>query len=75
MVQIERRQNKFNLETEILFGMGRKHCGERGKCWLPAFSPFPTTFSKGFLPRFVKSQDLCGEGLIIQIIFGKGGKY
>ena len=27
------------------------------KCWLPAFYPFPTMFSKGFFPRFVKSQD------------------
>ena len=26
----------------------RKHCGKRRKCWLPAFSPFPTMFSKGF---------------------------
>ena len=26
---------------------------------LPAFSPFPTMFSKGFLLRVVKSQD-CG---------------
>ena len=23
----------------------RKHCGERRKCCLPAFSPFPTMFS------------------------------
>ena len=22
-----------------------KHCGKRRKCWLPAFSPFPTMFS------------------------------
>ena len=22
-----------------------KHCGKRRKCWLPAFSPFPTLFS------------------------------
>ena len=32
LVQIEsicRRQNKCNLKTEILFGMGRKHCGKR----------------------------------------------
>ena len=46
-VQIEsicRRQNKCNLKTEILFGIGRKHCGKRRKCWLPAFSPFPTMF-------------------------------
>ena len=28
--------------------MGKKHCGKRRKCWLPAFSPCPTMFSKGF---------------------------
>ena len=22
-----------------------KHCGKRRKCWLPAFSPFPSMFS------------------------------
>ena len=25
-----------------------QHYGKRRKCWLPAFSPFPTTFSKSF---------------------------
>ena len=53
------RQNKLNLQTEIHFGMGRKHCGKRRKCWLPAFSPFPTMFSKGFFLRVVKCRD-CG---------------
>ena len=42
---------------EIWFGMGGKHCGKRRKCWLPAFSPFPTMFSKGFFPRVIKSWD------------------
>ena len=37
--------------------MGRKHCGKRRKCWLPAFSPFPTMFSKGFFFRVLKSPD------------------
>ena len=36
------------MKTEIHFGMVRKHCGKRRKCWLPAFSPFPAMFSKGF---------------------------
>ena len=35
--------------------MGRKHCGKRRKCWLPAFSPFPTMFSKGVIVRVVKA--------------------
>ena len=32
----------------FLKGGGRKHCGKRRKCWLPAFSHFPTMFSKSF---------------------------
>ena len=32
----------FNNPKEEGFG---KHCGKRRKCWLPAFSPFPTVFS------------------------------
>ena len=58
-VQIEsicRRQDKYGVKTEIPFGMVSKRCGKRRKCWLPAFSPFPTTFSKGFLVRVVKSR-------------------
>ena len=60
LVQIQRicrQQNNCKLKTEILFGMGRKHCGKRRKCWLPAFSPFPTMFSKGFFLGVVKSRD------------------
>ena len=33
---------------EIHVGKGRKHCGNRGKCWLPKFSPFSTMFSTVF---------------------------
>ena len=46
----------YQLKTEILYGMGRKKCGKRRKCWLPTFSPFPTMFSKGFFFRVVKSR-------------------
>ena len=38
LVQIEsicRQQNKCNLRIEILFGLTRKKCGKRRKCWLP----------------------------------------
>ena len=51
--------DKLNLaeKIEICFGKGRKHCGKRRKCWLPAFSPFPTVFSEGFYFRDVKSRD------------------
>ena len=37
--------------------MGRKHCGKRRKCWLPAFSPFPTMFVKGHFISVVKIRD------------------
>ena len=30
----------------------RKHCEKWRNCWLPAFSPFPTMFSKGFCLEF-----------------------
>ena len=37
--------------------MGRKHCGKRRKCWLPAFTPSLTMFSKGFFFKVIKSRD------------------
>ena len=46
-----------NKKKEICFEKRRKHCGKRRKCWLPAFSPFPTMFSKGFLLRVVYSRE------------------
>ena len=52
LVQIQsicRRQNKFRLKIENCILEGRKHCGKRRKCWLAAFSPFPTMFSKVLL--------------------------
>ena len=58
LVQIEsicRQQNRYNLITEMLFEMCRKYCEKRRKCWLPAFSPFPTMFSKSFFFRVIKS--------------------
>ena len=51
LVQIEsicRRQNRCNWKIEICFRKGGKCCGKRRKCWLPAFSPFPTMFLDGF---------------------------
>ena len=38
----------MNKKIENCFVKGRKHCGKRRKCWKPAFSPFPTIFSKDF---------------------------
>ena len=43
--------------TISLFDRVKKNCGKRKKCWLPAFSPFPTVFSKSFSFRVVKSPD------------------
>ena len=40
---------------------GRKHCGKRRERWLPAFSPLPTMFSKGFPFKVVKSRDCVVE--------------
>ena len=50
---ISRRQNKCDSKIEISFEKDRNICGKRKKCWLPAFSPFPTMVSKGV----IKSQD------------------
>ena len=52
-----RRQNNSNSKVEICIGKSRKHFGKKRKCWLPAFSPFPTMFSKAFFSRGVKSWD------------------
>ena len=53
----ELADNKINVTEKLKFVLGRKHCRKRRKCWLPAFSLFPTMFSKGFFPNVVKSQD------------------
>ena len=44
-------------DSSSCFGNVRKLCGKRRKCLLPAFSRFPTMFSKGFFLRVVKSWD------------------
>ena len=41
----------INESLNFALGMLEKHCGKRRKCWLPAFSSFPTMFSKGFFPQ------------------------
>ena len=57
LVQIEsicRWHNICESKTEIHFGKSRKHFGKKRKYWLPAFSSFPTMFSKGYRQRVVK---------------------
>ena len=60
----ELADNKINVTEKLKFvmGMSRKPWGKRRKCWLPAFSPFPTMFSKGFFPRVVKSRNCVVKG-------------
>ena len=56
LVQIEsicRQQNTCKLKTGTLFGMVRKHCGKRRKCWLPAFSSGHSHVFKGLFLKAV----------------------
>ena len=53
------RRTNFNVgKTEVwtVFWYGRKHCGKRRKCWLPAFSPSPTMFLKSSLLRIFNNK-------------------
>ena len=54
----EFEDNKLNITKKLKFVLGksRKQCRKRRKCWLPAFSPFPTMFSRGLFIRVVKSK-------------------
>ena len=47
--------------------MGRKHCGKRRNCSLPAISPFPSVFSKGLFPGASKGVN----GLMDKLDFKK----
>ena len=60
----ELADNKIDVTENLKFVFGRAEniVGKRKKCWLPAFSPFPTVFSKGFFPGVVKSQDCVVKG-------------
>ena len=41
--------NKCNLKDDFRLWLGETYGGKRRKCWFPAFSSFPTMFSKAFL--------------------------
>ena len=43
-----RRQNKVTVKMKFIVEGVENIVGIRRKCWLPAFSPFPIVFSKGF---------------------------
>ena len=52
--------DKINVTEKLNFDLGsvENNVEKRRKCWLPAFSPFPTMFSKVFFPGgVVKSRD------------------
>ena len=57
-----RQQIKCDQINEVYSLNGRKCCGKWRKCWLPAFSPFPTMFSKGFILRVVKTKECVSKG-------------
>ena len=46
----------FAENLKFVMDIARKYCGKRGKCCLPAFSPFFTVFSKGVYFRVDKSK-------------------
>ena len=54
--EIESACNIVSSKSWKWFGKGRKHCCKRKKnsSYLAAFSPLPTTFSKGCFPRSLK---------------------
>ena len=47
---------KSVLKNDFLFGKSRKHCEKKRRCWLPAFSPFPSIFQT---PSFSMSIIVC----------------
>ena len=49
----------------IIILKDRKHTTKRRKCWLPAFSPFPTMFSQGsFRTKGRRKSELFGKRLM-----------
>ena len=52
-------EDKTNVTQKLKFALGRVEniVGNGKKNLLPAFSPFPTMFSKGYFLRVIKSQD------------------
>ena len=45
------QQIKVSQKNESCIVNDQQHCRKRRKCWLPAFSPFPTMFSRRFFFR------------------------
>ena len=53
---MSKKEKKCDFKIELDLGKVRKYFGKRRKCWLAAFSPFPTMFSKGLPTRCVNSR-------------------
>ena len=53
---VDDKSNVVELMISV-FDMVEIHWVKRRKCWLLAFSPFPTVFSIGFFLRVFKSRD------------------
>ena len=51
--------NKIGVNEKLKCGLGRVEniVEKKRKCWLPAFSPFSTMFSKGLLLKIVESRN------------------
>ena len=65
LAQIEsicRWQIKCYSKCWSCLSKNRNHCGKRRKCWLPAFSSFPTMFSKGLFLQCVISRHCVVKG-------------
>ena len=50
-------------KLKVYVRKGRKQCGKRRKCWLPAFSPFPHNVFKSLFFQGSKESGLCGKEL------------
>ena len=55
--------------VQSVFDRLEKHSRQRRKCWLPAFSPFRTMFSKGIFQRVVKSRHFIHNNLLSAVVF------
>ena len=54
--------SKVGQMREFVFDRVERHCGKTRQSCLPAFSTFPTIFSKWFQPRIFQSQDCLVKG-------------
>ena len=66
--------DRIKVNKNLKYGLGRMEniVGNGEKCWLPAFSPFPTIFSISLLPRVVKSLDCLvkSQCFVIHDVYG-----